>query len=841
MTPTLHRAGWRHQQRHPWQAVLAVLGIALGVAVVFAVDLANQSARWAMAHSIERLAGRATDQLIGGPAGIDETFYPELRRALGLRAVAPVIEGLVRIEGETFHLLGLDPFAEGPFRAHVVGVAGSVLSALLTQPATVLIPAQTAARLGLAAGGPIAVEVGGVTQTLTVVAFAESPADAPAALDGLLVADIATAQEVFGRVGRLDRIDLILTDAERARLVAALPSGVTLQSAESRNRVLLELTRAFHTNLTALSLLALVVGGFLIYNTMTFSVLQRRPVLANLRLLGATRAEILQVVMLEALVLGVVGTLLGLAAGYLIAQGLLQLVTRTINDLYFVLTVTALQPGWLEWLKGLVLGLGATLLAALGPAFEAARTSPLAAQRRSALEAAAYAALPWLTGAGVALIGVGWLLARMPSPSLVLGFAALFLLIVGFSLLAPLGLAAFARLVTPLLGVLFGNLGRLGARGVVANLSRTGLAVAALAVAVSATVGVGVMITSFRASVTDWLDQTLQGDLYVSAPSPVSSRAAGTLDASVVERLRGTPGIAELGTGRRVAVESRTRPTELLAIAMARRSYEGFTFLGSDPTQVWPKYDAERAVLISEPLANHRRLGVGDGLELLTDRGWQVFEIAGVFRDYGSTDGMVVLRRALYEAFWDDPEISTVGIYLAPDADAASTRAAVVERLRPVGQAVQVRSNREIHALSLAIFDRTFAITHVLRLLVIGVAFVGVLSALLALQLEKAREYAVLRATGLTPRQLLGLVTLQTGLLGFAAGVLALPLGVTMAQVLIDVINLRAFGWSMQSLTPVSVLVEAVVLAVVAAWVAGLYPAWRIARVAPAQALRESL
>ena len=834
----LHLAGWRHQARHPWQAVLAVLGIALGVAVVVAVDLANQSAKRAMALSIEGLAGRATHQLLAGPAGIDESFYSQLRRERGLRTVAPVVEGLVRIEGETFHLLGLDPFAEGPFRQQMASVPGGVLTDLLTKADTVLMPATTAERLALSAGARFGVDVGGVTRTLILAAVAESEGTR-AALDGILFADIATAQEVLGRVGRLDRIDLILNDTEARQLDASLPAGVTLQAAESRSHVLLELTRAFHTNLTALSLLALVVGGFLIYNTMTFSVLQRRPVLARLRLLGVTRTEIVRLVLLEALALGALGTLLGLAAGYLIAHGLLQLVTRTINDLYFVLTVTALQPGWLEWLKGLGLGLGATLLAALGPALEASRTSPLVAQQRSVLERSSHRALPWLAVAGIAVLGAGWLLAWLPSRSLVLGFAALFLLIVGFSLLAPLGLTLLSRVLTVPLGLLFGNLGRLAARGVVANLSRTGLAVAALAVAVSATVGVGVMITSFRASVADWLDQTLQGDLYVSAPSHISSRTAGSLEPSVPERLREIPGVAELGTGRRVVVESRARPTELLVIDMARRSYQGFTFLAGDPARAWPQYDTATAVLISEPLARHRGLGVGDHLELLTDRGWQFFAIVGVFRDYGSTEGMVVLRRALYERFWDDRGVSTVGIYLTPEADARAVRDAITARLRPIEQAVQVRSNREIRALSLEIFDRTFAITHVLRLLVIGVAFIGVLSALLALQLEKAREYAVLRATGLTPAQLLGLVTLQTGLLGLAAGLLALPLGVMMAEVLIDVINLRAFGWSMQSLTPVAVLVEAVALALFAALLAGVYPAWRIGRMAPAQALRE--
>lgn len=840
MSPLLHRSSWRHLLGHPWQTVLAILGIAIGVAIVVAVDMANASARRAFALSIEHIAGRATHQIVGGPSGIDEVLYTRLRTAWGVRNAAPVVEGYVRVRGETLHLLGLDTFAEAPFRAAATRLEGPALAELLTEPDTLALPEGFARQHGIAAGSRIEATVGGATRELRVAGtLAAGPGQSGTAPTGIAVADIATAQELLGRVGRLDRIDLVLDAAEEAALRDRLPAGVTLLQAEARTHTLFELTRAFHTNLTAMSLLALVVGGFLIYNAMTFSVLQRRPTLANLRLLGVTRGEVLKLVLAEALVLGLAGTLLGLLAGYAIAHGLLRLVTRTINDLYFVLSVTGLHPTPAEWLTGLVLGLGVTLLAALGPALEAARTSPLLVQRRSRLEHASLRALPWLTAGGVLLALAGLLLARVPSSSLVLGFVALFLLIVGFSLLAPLGLVVFARWLTPMLGALFGGIGRLAARGVAAGLSRTGLAVAALAVAVSATVGVGVMIESFRASVSDWLRMTLPADLYVSAPSEVSSRVAGTLDARVPERIAAVPGVAEVSLGRRVVVESRQTPVEILTIHMASGSYAGFRFFAGDPAQIWRAYDTEDAVIISEPLAKHRGLRAGDELELLTDRGWRRLRIAGVFQDYAATEGYVVMRRSLYERLWDDRRVSAMGVFVDGSSSAEAVREGIVQALRDIDQAILVRSNAEIRAVSLEIFDRTFAITHVLRLLVIGVAFVGVLSALLALQLEKAREHAILRATGVTPRQLVGLVSLQTALLGLSAGLIALPLGLVMARVLIDVINLRAFGWSMQALVPLDVLSEAVLLAVGSALIAGLYPAWRMTRIPSAQALRE--
>lgn len=836
----LQRAGWRHLRHHPWQSVLAVLGIGLGVAVVVAVDLANQSARRAFELSLEGLTGRATHQITAGPGGIDETLYRRLRVELGLEALAPVVEGYVGLGGETLHLLGVDPLAEGPIRDYAGRLRGERLARLITDPATVLLARSTAARHGLAPGARLALEVGGVTRQVELIGLLEPPPERAASLDGLLITDIATAQELLGRLGRLDRMDLILPDAAAAReLAAALPPGVQLMETAARTQGLQALTRAFHTNLSAMSLLALLVGGFLIYNSMTFSVLQRRHSFATLRLLGLTSAGLLRLVLLETLWLGLAGSLLGVALGYALAGGLLQMVTRTINDLYFVLNVTGLHPAPVDLLKGLALGLATALLAALGPALEAGRVSPLAAQRRSVLERASHRAAPWLAAGGLALAGGGWLLLERPAGSLIPAFAGLFLLIVGYSLAVPLALLLLARLLGPALGATLGSIGRLAARGLSAGLSRTGLATAALTVAVSATVGVGVMISSFRSTVADWLGQTLRGDVYVSAPASVSSRASGTLAEGVVERIRDLPGIAAHGTGRSVTIDSPQGELDLLALKMVPQHQDAFRFKAGRPQAVWPEFLAGRGVIVSEPLAYRRGLSVGQTLELYTDRGPRALPVLGVFYDYASTRGLVIMSRGLYDRLWDDPHISTVSLYLAPGARPEAVLAAVRAALAEVDQRLLVRPAAEIRAHSLAVFDRTFAITHVLRLLVVGVALVGVLSALLALQLERAKEHAVLRATGLTPAGLLGLVSLQTLLMGLAAGLLALPLGLGMAQALIDVINLRAFGWSLQTHWSPRVLAEAVALAATASLLAGVYPALRMGRVSPAGALRE--
>jgi putative ABC transport system permease protein len=281
--------------------------------------------------------------------------------------------------------------------------------------------------------------------------------------------------------------------------------------------------------------------------------------------------------------------------------------------------------------------------------------------------------------------------------------------------------------------------------------------------------------------------------------------------------------------------------TEVFALGLPSELTPRYPLKAGDPAAVWNAFRAGEAVLISEPLAWHRRLAVGDTLTLRTDSGPQRLPIAGVYYDYGTEHGQVLMPRPLYDRYFEDRGVSALGLYLEPgvDPDQVITAVRRLVAAQGKGQEVLVRGTREIREMSLAIFDRTFTITQVLRLLAVLVAFVGILSAFMALQLERAKELATLRAIGLTPLQVGGLVTLQTTFMGLVAGLLAIPTGLVLAEVLIHVINRRSFGWSMQTLVAPQVLIEAVLLALFAAALAGLYPGWKMAHTSPAVALRE--
>jgi putative ABC transport system permease protein len=840
----LGRASARHLVRHPWQFGLALLGIALGVALAVGIDVATASVRRSFTRASEAAAGRATHEITGGARGVPEAVYRRLRVELGLREAAPFVGGTLALPdrpGQVVQLVGVDPFAEAAVRPVLAwngAAAQSALAALLTRPAAAVISAATAARWGSSAGAALAVRVGADRRELRVAAVVTEPGENERrALDGVALVDLATAQELLGQIGFLTRIDLRLDDAAVARVTAALPAGVQLRPLAARTGALSAMTSAFDLNLRALSLLALLVGAFLVYNTQTFSVVQRRPLLAVLRTLGATRGEVMRVVLVEALVLGLMGTGLGLLVGVALGQGLVRLVSRAVSDLYFVVNVRQVSVPVAVLVRGGLLGVAAALLSSLPAAREAARTQPRMALLRSTLEEAARRRLPLvgLAAALLALAAVG--LLRGSGRSLPAAFLGLLLVLLAAALAALPATVLVVRALERVLGALLGLPGRMAARDVAASLSRTGVAVAALMVALSVTVGVSVMVQSFRGAVAEWLGQTLRADAYVSAASLVAARNEARLPRALAERLRAVPGVAAVGTARGVTVPSGSDSVRLTVLDVDPRRH-GPRLLAGDPERAFAAFQNDEAVLVSEPFAYKRAVGVGGTLTLDTDRGSRRFPVAGVFRDYGSDVGSVMISRRSYDRYFDDPYISSVALYAAPGVSVDALVAAARAVARP-GEELLVRSNRALREAALEVFDHTFEVTSVLRLLALIVAAFGVTSALMALELDRTRELGVLRALGFTGGQVGALVTIETGLLGLVAGVLALPLGLVLAWVLVFVINRRSFGWTMDlALTP-GALALAPALGIVAGLVGGLYPAWLMSRASPAQALRD--
>lgn len=852
-------------RRHPGQTALSILGIALGVAVVLAIDLTTSGAERAFELATRSVTGRATHRIVADSVGVDEALYARLRVEHGLRELAPVVRGDVRLLAEdgsrlgAVTVLGVDPLAEAPLRASLGfgtartngGSRGLDLAALLTRSGACMVLDGVAWAPGPAPPDDavqLLVESRGVRSTLQVVSrLAPTDPVVRAGLARVVVVDLATAQEVLGRVGRLDTIDLVLRPEQVERVRSLLPPEVDLQSVEGARVAAGDLTRAFRLNLQALSLLTLLVGAFLVFNTVSFAVVRRRRDLGVLRALGASRRRIFVVVLVEAVVLGLVGTVLGLGLGYALAHGLLDLVTRTIQDHYFTVTVTDVAVGTWQLLAAVGLGLGTCAVAAIAPAWDATRVAPREVLLRTTLETRAgrLVGRGLLVAVGLAAAGVAVL--AFGGRSVGVAYVGLFGVLLGAAGLTPLVCSAVAAAARPLAERCFGVVGTHATRGVRRNLSRTAVATAALMLAVATTVGLGTMIQSFRAGVDRWLGSALNADVFVAAPSSVSERYRVRIDADLAARIAALPEVGAAVGYHRFETPGRglgaggdaVERVRCIAVEGFEHVLETFEPVRGDAAAIHARARAGD-LLVSEPFAYRNGLAAGDRLALHGRDGWVELDIAGVFFDYGSEVGYVVMPHTTQLAHFRDGGVAAFGLFaadgVAPDAVAEAVRLVTESS----DQRLTVQTSDALQAASLEVFDRTFAVTAALRGLCILVAFLGIWSALMALQLERRREFGVLRALGATPRQVRALITTQTGLLGLGAGLWALPVGAALGWILIHVVNKRSFGWTLLRFELQGVvLLEALAVAVVAAVLAGWQPARTFGRIKVTEALRE--
>jgi putative ABC transport system permease protein len=857
------RSGLRHHRRHPLQSLLTLLGIAAGVALLVAMQGAQRTAERAFDRALTTVAGHATHTVTAPPHGLAVADVAALVRELGT-AAAPSVHAIARAvdaPGRTVvRVLGIDPLADATLRpwAGAGGGArdgsgdGVPVGELMTRPGTFVAVPALLQRLGVSRGGELRLSIGGRPVVAACADTLVVPPTTAAGLDDVLLVDIATAQEWTGRLATVDRLDLRLDGGRDAPGALAtvrerLGAGARVDAAGAGHGALAQLARGFRINLTALSLLSLLVGAFLVHETMRLSVVARTRQLGVLRALGATGGALGRAVAVEALLLGVLGSAAGALLGAFGAQVLLDPLVRTLNDHYATFSLQRADVDAPLLAVGIAVGTGTALLAALGPAFAAAGVSA-----RDTLVGAR--AQPVRRGGSVVERRVQWLLALtlvlvlLPQvDDLVGGYALTFALVVLATLAVPTAMAVLlrgaVRVVSP-----FGPFARYTVRSTLAARDHTALPVAAMVLAIATTIGLATLVTSFRDSVAGWLGQVLPGDVYVAVAGGVDERTAPLLPAIAADLPR-ADGVAATTLYRRTVLPLRGGDGEgdvdVVGVAPSPAFLRAFPLLDGDDA-------AGRAALaaatpdgagawVSEPLAFRWGLARGDPLTIATPRGPATLRIAATYRDYSNERGEVLVPAAWMQANVPAP-VTALGLELAAGADAAAVVAALRARAAAAGeQAVAVRAQRELRAASLDVFDRTFAITGVMRLLCLLVAFAGIYAAFAALQLERAAEIGLLRSLGALPSRVALLVVGQTALLGACAGLLALPVGAMLGHVLAHVINKVSFGWSLAAVAvPRAAVGEALALAVGASLLSGLQPAWRFARMRPADALREA-
>ena len=844
MTGVLLQILLRGDRLRPWQSALAALGIALGVAVVIAVQLTQSSAREAFTTANVALFGRATHRIEATTAQMTDATCAMLRQEFADIHATPVLRAHVRLElaeRRWVEVIGIDPLAKVGNSGDAGTAATGELRALLGEAAML------ASRATIASLSEVSSQVIGVTTENGQPRQMQTSALRESRFGGLprdvLLMDIAAAQDLVGARGQLDHIDIDLSESQHrqtdvARIQQRLGSAFRVRDLAREAAGRRELSRAFETSLTALSLMSLLVGMFLVYNTTDFLLVQRHPVFQRLVALGAEPPSMLCAMMLESVLLGGVASALGVVVGVLLAHGLLGLVNQTMQGFYFAAGTDTLQYSPTLLAMGWLAGTLATALAAVPAAVGAARIGPRPrtgfvispdARRKTA------GVLPVAIAAFVCVAILQWRSAG----NLWLDFLTLSLVLLGLALLIP-GVAQhlFARLAQALAQSHFWP-EYLAAASLRRADNRAGTAIAALSLAIAVSLGMQTMTLSFREAVAGWLTRLLQADAYLSVPEDTPAVVRDQVLRELEHRLARDPHLAATSSVARWDVESDAGPTTLVAYALPEKARAGFELLRGQSDEFWRQWDAADVVMVSEPWANRNRLAPEMSILLPTPNGERAFRIGAVYRDYANERGTIAMSRNTALRHWSARELALagLGIYLKP----GHLLPAVTRTLPLADFAVPVvlRSRAELAEYSLGIFDRTFAITRLLALLAVAVSLTGVTAALLAQILERLREQATLRALGATHATLARMMCAQALMMGGVASLLAIPAGLITGGFLVHVVNLHAFGWTMPLTLSPSLCGYMAMSGLIACLVAVLPALARLLRVQPATALRE--
>lgn len=850
------------------RTITTVLGVSLGIAVVIAIQLTNASSVRGFETALETVSGKTGVEVIGAGAGVDESLLPQLGWLRGYGIVSPVIEGSAalvfgdvkqlnsRRQLEAVKVLGVDILRDQPFRDYQLlklqpmdsggssrrspndELSTQQFLEILTSPQTVVITEKLATRRGYQLGGPLRLMIGDRVIEFVVRGILKNEGPARVLDGNFMLMDIAAAQLAFNRLGRVDRLDVLLPeggdiDAALAAIAPRLPAGLTAQRPSRRGAQVETMLAAFHTNLTALSWIALIVGLFLVYNTVTISVVARRQEIGTLRALGLTRGKVLMLFLGEAAALAAAGIAIGLGLARLLADAAVTLTSRTVSTLYIAAVAAPPEMNIGHVWTAIAIGLPLSLIAAAIPALEASQVPPTAAMRgHDTLEMRVrFKPAPLLIA--LVLLAAAYALAQLPPIGRrpVFAYTSSFFIVIGGAFLVPAIMYALARLGRVALRRRLGVEGLLAHANLTSAIPRLSISVAALSVSLAMMVAIAVMIGSFRDTVVYWIGQTLQADLFIGPGVRPSVGSEQTVSADVIAAVSKHPDVLSIDRFRNIDLVYEGNLAVLGAASYDVIVGSGGLLFKSPANareQVLGAIDQD-VIIVSEPFATRYHKRVGDQLTIPTPQGPHAFRIVAISYDYSSDRGIAVLNWPTFRKYFGDLPPTGIAAYLKPGADPERVRSEMLDSLDE-GHRAFIYSNWALRNEILQVFDSTFAITYALELIAIAVAMLGVAGTLLTLVLERRRELSLLRLTGADRRQVRRMVIIEAAMIGAVSQGIGMVVGFALSLVLIYVINVQSFGWTIQFHLPLAFLVQASIAVIVATSIAGIYPARRAAQ-----------
>jgi putative ABC transport system permease protein len=830
----------RPLRHEPLRTALTTFAVALGVAVVIAIDLAGEAAAGSFHSSLESLAGKG-DLVITATGGIDQGLLGTLVQLPYAFDFAPRIEDFASIngKGEALPFIGLDLIGHRGEHELQRGDVQNTAQHLTTED-----PIWVGPRLGLHRGDHVALLINDSLHHFTVQGVLKTRAD-EIGENNVIVADIGLAQQITGKLRKLDSIEVILPPGRtleywRQLLIRKLPAGITVEPQGARTEENRKMLAAFRWNLHVLSYIALLVGAFLIYNTISISVVRRRGEIGILRALGATRSVVTGAFLSEALLFGFTGSIIGIAIGRVMAEGAVRLVGNTVQALYVSSQPAPVELTWTTLFTGVAIGLSVCILAAIAPAIEASHVAPTEAMARGREEYLARVRsrrnLLWALTMLVAAAGLSQLPPVNREP--IFAYIAALFLVAGTAAAIPSVVTFFVGTTSRVVGQLLGVQALLATRSLRASLGRTSVMIGALATAVAMTASVGIMVGSFRQTVQLWMDNQLKADFYLHPAGGSGVDRHPTMSVSIADAIERLPGVAAVDRFRAYPISYQGLPATLAGGESQVQNHARTQFLpGENRDAIFSQLPTGDYAVVSEPFANKHNVHVGSTLQLPLGSKKHSFQVLGIYYDYSTERGFIVLDRHTLLKYLPDTAVSNIAVFLSPGADPNAVRRGIDEAIS--GSAVMVFTNGRLRREGIAVFDRTFRITYALEAVAVVVAVLGIAGALLAVIIDRRREFAILRFLGAAQPQVRNIILCEAGLLGLMANGIGLILGTLLSLILIFVINKQSFGWTIQFHWPVALLLAALTGVYVCTVLAGLYPARTATQMNPIEVIHE--
>jgi len=776
---------------------------------------------------MDRLAGKAEYTVRSDGRGVNDSLVAKLSVHRAVRHATPVLSAYVRFKDsseEPFLLLGIDPLSEIGFRetrwlAEDRAQTWKILVELLTEPFTLIASQGLARSYKLNMDDNVRVLHGHQIASFKVVGLLEDRGTALAEGGKIAVCDLATAQEFLNRAGVVSRIDLILEPwagaAELAAIEKSLPKSCELVRPSETKETSLSMVRAYRMNLSVLSFASLFVSMFLVFSVVSINAARRRHETATLLSLGSEPRQIFLMFLAEGAFFGLFGWVIGFPLSIFLARHLLHLVSATITTLFVRVDVEKIILSPEEIIISFVVTLVISIMAAYIPARETARIAPREAMSPETFERSRRIRAPRLALTGLALVGLSIPTSMLPAIHEVPagGYAAIFMIFVGFTMLAPGVLLFLGRCVPGVMRKVFKEPGHLAASYLSGAVSRTAIAVGALITAIALFIGVSIMVSSFRNTVRAWVEQNIVGDLFVRPDASQINQYQVWMAPEMVAYLRAHPLLEGGYFYHRAQLVDHGGQFLLEAgcIDVLWR-YGRFLFMGGDEDRIMEKLIRGEGVIVSEVCATRRGLGPGDRMTITLGGISHTWEVLAVYRDYRTGGGVVFLDLRRFQEIYKDRRIGGVNVFLRPGADPHAVRSDLLKRFG-LQYALAIAIGKELRQNVLKVFDETFSITYVLMFIALVVAALGVATASSLLIRERRRQLGMIMAVGGTPGQVRLMVVLEAFLMGGAGYIVGMGCGLLLSYILIFVINKQSFGWTfLYELPPWTVLISFVLI-----------------------------